>query len=107
MKVLSTTSNTFFRRQIALMAARSLLRIRSVDIGKLQAKSTHDLVEESRSSSVKIVPADDVISGFQHANDGVDGCHAAGKYAGGDSAFEGREILLEARTRGIGDARVF
>jgi len=48
-----------------------------------------------------------VIAGLQHCRDGVDGGHAAGKDAGGYSAFERGQVFFEAVARGIRDAGVF
>ena len=51
--------------------------------------------------------ADYVVSGFQHAEDGVNGGHAAGEDFGGGSAFQCGEICFEMIACRIGDAGVF
>jgi len=47
-----------------------------------------------------------VIACLQQARNRVDCGHAAGENGRGHAAFERREVLLEARAGGVGDARV-
>ena len=132
MKVLSTTSATFFRRQICadrrqiaqphqrirrrlhihhprVLAdgAFDVLRVGSIDVRKFQPKSGHHLVEQPRRSAVQIVAAHHVVARLQHAHDGIDRRHAAGKDARRHSAFERCQILFQPRARGIRHARIF
>ena len=89
------------------MARSTFLRVRRVDVAELHAEIRQYLIEEAGHASVEIVAADHVIAGFVHGADGIDCRHPAGEDAGGDSAFEGRQIFFQAGASGIGDAGVF
>ena len=89
MNVLSTTRATFLRRQMALIAARSLsahqgigrsldvhharvladraldvFRVGRIDVSEFEAEVGHDLIEQARGSAVEIVAANYVIARF-------------------------------------------
>ncbi len=50
---------------------------------------------------------DNVVAGFQHGHDGVDGRHATGEHARCRTAFERCEVSLQAVAGWIRYARVF
>src|ERR1043165_1479120 len=56
-----------------------VFRVSGVDIGEFETEVCQHLIAEARDAAVKIVSADYVVSGFQHAEDSVDGGHAAGE----------------------------
>ncbi len=132
MKVLSTTSSAFLRRHIWLMAfdvaqrhqrvrgrfdvhharifangALDVLRVGSIDVGEFHSEICQHLIEEAGHASIKIVAADHVIARLVHGANGVDGSHSAGKDAGGNSAFEGRQVFFQTSARRVGNAGVF
>ncbi len=86
--------STYTMRVFLRMARFDILRVGSIDVGKFQTEVGHHLVEQARRSAVEIIAANDMIAGLQHGDDGVDRGHAAGEYAGSDSAFERGKILL-------------
>src|SRR5207302_9286651 len=68
----------------------------------------HHLVEETRNTTVSVMAANQVVALFEKTlGDGGHGRHTAGKNMGRRSTFQGGKVLLQAGTRGIGDARVF
>ena len=87
--------------------AFDILRVGSVDVGKFHSEICQHLIEEAGHAAVEIVAADHVVAGLVHGADGVDGRHAAGEDAGGNSAFERRQVFFQTGARGIGDASVF
>src|SRR5579864_3266027 len=91
------------------LAKRSLhvLRVGGVYISEFQAVSGKHLVEKARNTAIKIVPADNMVSGLEHGTERVDGRHATGEDARGDSAFKRSEIFFQAVAGRIGDAGIF
>ena len=82
-------------------------RVSGIEIGKLHSEIRQNLVEKAGHTTIKIVAADDMVSGFVHGADGVDGRHATGENTRGDAAFEGRQVLFQPGTSGIRNASVF
>ncbi len=83
-----------------------IFHIGSIDVGEFDAVTGEHLIEEARNSAIKVVAAHDVVAGLEHGANSVDGSHAAGEGAGGDSAFERCEVLLQPSAGGIGNAGV-
>src|SRR5690349_10853082 len=52
---------------------------RGINVGELHTKIRKDLVEQPRRSTIEVVSADDVITGFVHAGNRVDCGHTAGE----------------------------
>ena len=82
------------------------LQIGGIDIGEGEAEIGEHLIEQARRSAIEIVAGDDVVSGFEHAGNGVDRGHAAGEDFGSNSAFERGEVGFEPVARGIRDAGI-
>ena len=82
-------------------------RVRTIDVGKFHAEIRQHLVEQPGHASVEIVAADDVIAGFVHGANGVDGSHSTGEDASRDSPLEGHQIFFQASARGVRNPGVF
>src|SRR5260221_6401379 len=76
-------------------------------VGNWQTNVKEFLIEEARYPAVEIVPCDDMIAGFKHRGNSIDGRHAAGEHARRRSAFERSQIRLQPVTRRIRYARIF
>src|SRR5260370_41953392 len=57
--------------------------------------------------AVEIVAGNDVVAGFEHGHDGVDGRHSTGEDLGGNTVFQRSQVGLQAVAGWIRYARVF
>ena len=65
---------------LQLQRPLNIVDVRCIDVRECQPKINQHLIEQARSPTVKVVTGDDVISRFEHGNDGVDGGHSAAKH---------------------------
>src|SRR5260370_13001622 len=75
--------------------------------GKCRPKGGKQVFERAGGPAVEIVTRDNVVAGFQHGHDGVDGRHATGEHARCRTAFERCEVSLQAVAGWIRYTRVF
>ena len=74
--------------------AFNVLRLRGIDVSKLQPKTRHHVVKQSWRATVKVVAAHHVVTRFQQADDRIDRSHATRKDGRCYSTFESRKICL-------------
>src|SRR5215211_6043905 len=80
---------------------RDTLRISRVDEGEAQAIAPENLVEQTESSTVYILAADDVIARLEQLHDRIETTHSTGESETVNAALQRRHVSLERLTRGI------